>query len=65
MGTLTLSYYDTYSVDLGLAKIADQTYKLTFSKNDSTESKSHSSTVEYYLTENQLDDIMNFITENK
>ena len=64
MGSLTLPYYETYSVDVDLKKLEGSTYRLTMTKNDWTDARSKPSSTEYYLTEKQLTQLANFIMEN-
>jgi hypothetical protein len=68
MATLNIPYYDTYSLSIELDEIevpkTECKYKLTITQNDTTERKSAVTKSVYFLSNDQLREISNFIMEN-
>lgn len=68
MATLTLSYYDSYSVEFLLDEeeypsTKEKYYKLKITRSDFSERKPMISSVEYFLSPDQLKQLSSFIME--
>jgi hypothetical protein len=63
MHSITLKYYETYSLNLNIVESPDNSFRFQIQKNDETDSKSHSSSIEFYFTREQLEQISKLIME--